>query len=221
MTVNFGESQIASGDDSFYEIDARDVGISVAGQSLRGDLSVGKFLDMGLRRVTPTHDLNAQQIVELAGLVSPSRLEVIAYQHMPIFHMEHCVFCRFLSDDTDHTNCGHPCEKHRVAVQDSSGRRHAVLADVGCRNTVFGAEAQSATDFMNSFLEAGIRRFRLEFVHQESEQVRGIVTAFQRFLAGEMSVAQLHQTLDKYSPQRTTQGSLFVPDNFKQLVQLQ
>lgn len=184
-------------------------------------ISVGKFLDMGLRRVTPTHDLNAQQIVELAGLVSPSRLEVIAYQHMPIFHMEHCVFCRFLSDGTDHTNCGHPCEKHRIAVQDSSGRQHAVLADVGCRNTVFGAEAQSATDFMNSFLEAGIRQFRLEFVHQESEQVRGIVTAFQRFLAGHMSVAQLHQTLDKYSPQRTTQGSLFVPDNFKQLVQLQ
>ena len=184
-------------------------------------ISVGKFLDMGLRRVTPTHDLNAQQIVELANLVSPSRLEVIAYQHMPVFHMEHCVFCRFLSDGTDHTNCGHPCEKHRIAVQDSSGRQHAVLADVGCRNTVFGAEAQSAADHMHSFLEAGIRQFRLEFVHQEPEQVEGIITAFQRFLDGHMSVAQLHQTLDKYSPQRTTQGSLFVPDNFKQLVQLQ
>ena len=184
-------------------------------------ISVGKFLDMGLRRVTPTHDLNAQQIVELAALVPPARLEVIAYQHLPVFHMEHCVFCRFLSDGTDHTNCGHPCEKHRIAVQDSSGRQHAVLADVGCRNTVFGAEAQSAADHMHSFLEAGIRQFRLEFVHQEPEQVGGIVTAFQRFLDGHMSVAQLHQILDKYSPQRTTQGSLFVPDNFKQLVQLQ
>ncbi|MCP4812745.1 MAG: U32 family peptidase [Planctomycetaceae bacterium] len=184
-------------------------------------ISVGKFLDMGLRRVTPTHDLNAQQIVELASQVSPSKLEVIAYQHMPVFHMEHCVFCRFLSEGTDHTNCGHPCEKHRIAVQDSSGRQHAVLADVGCRNTVFGAEAQSAADHMHSFLEAGIRQFRLEFVHQEPEQVGGIITAFQRFLAGDISVAQLHQTLDKHSPQRTTQGSLFVPDNFKQLVQLQ
>ena len=184
-------------------------------------ISVGKFLDMGLRRVTPTHDLNAQQIVELASQVSPSKLEVIAYQHMPVFHMEHCVFCRFLSEGTDHTNCGHPCEKHRIAVQDSSGRQHAVLADVGCRNTVFGAEAQSAADHMHSFLEAGIRQFRLEFVHQEPEQVGGIITAFQRFLAGDISVTQLHQTLDKYSPQRTTQGSLFVPDHFKQLVQLQ
>ncbi len=184
-------------------------------------ISVGKFLDMGLRRVTPTHDLNAQQIVELASQVSPSKLEVIAYQHMPVFHMEHCVFCRFLSEGTDHTNCGHPCEKHRIAVQDSSGRQHAVLADVGCRNTVFGAEAQSAADHMHSFLEAGIRQFRLEFVHQEPEHVGGIITAFQRFLAGDISVAQLHQTLDKHSPQRTTQGSLFVPDHFKQLVQLQ
>ncbi len=179
------------------------------------------FFGMGLRRITPTHDLNAQQIIDLAQQTPASAMEVIAYQHLPVFHMEHCVFCRFLSKGTDHTNCGHPCEKHKIAVQDARGRQHAILADVGCRNTVFGAEAQSATDFINKFLDAGIGHFRLEFVHQKPEQVTGITTAFQQFLNQDIRRSQLQQALEEYSPQRTTQGSLFVPENFKQLVQLQ
>ncbi|MCH2180964.1 MAG: U32 family peptidase [Mariniblastus sp.] len=189
--------------------------------NLANRIAVETFLAIGLRRATPTHDLNAQQIVDLARQIDPGRLEVIAYQHLPVFHMEHCVFCRFLSEGTDHTNCGHPCEKHRVAVQDSTGRRHAVLADVGCRNTVFGAEAQVATDFLPAMLEAGIRHFRLEFVHQSPEQVAGITTAFQQYLRQDVNRGQLQQALSQHSPQRTTQGSLFVPDQFKQLVQLQ
>ena len=176
---------------------------------------------IGLRRITPTHDLNAQQIIDLARQVAPGRLEVIAYQHLPVFHMEHCVFCRFLSAGTDHTNCGHPCEKHRVAVEDSSGRRHAVLADVGCRNTVFGAEAQVATHFLPAMLQAGISQFRLEFVHQSPEQVAGVTTAFQKYLQRDINQGQLQQSLAKHSPQRTTEGSLYVPEKFKQLVQLQ
>ena len=179
-----------------------------------------KFSEMGLRRVAPTHDLNAQQIIELAQLGNAPQLEVIAFHHLPVFHMEHCVFCRFLSEGTDHTNCGHPCEKHRVAVQDSTGRQHAVLADVGCRNTVFGAEAQSAAEFLSPFLNAGITQFRLEFVHQEPPQVKHIIKAFQSFLAGDLRLPQLKQTLSQHSSQGTTAGSLYVPDDFKKLVQL-
>lgn len=184
-------------------------------------IAMQTFMAIGLRRITPTHDLNAQQIIDLARQVPPGRLEVIAYQHLPVFHMEHCVFCRFLSAGTDHTNCGHPCEKHRVAVEDSTGRRHAVLADVGCRNTVFGAEAQVATDFLPAMLQAGITQFRLEFVHQSPEQVAGVTNAFQKYLQRDIHQEQLQQALAKHSPQRTTEGSLYVPEKFKQLVQLQ
>ncbi|MCH2177362.1 MAG: U32 family peptidase [Mariniblastus sp.] len=197
--------------------------------SLDGDFSLNvanviafrKFAEMGVRRMAPTHDLNAQQIMELAHLGNPAQLEVIAFHHLPVFHMEHCVFCRFLSKGTDHTNCGHPCEKHRVAVQDSAGRQHAVLADVGCRNTVFGAEAQSAAAFMSPFLNAQITQFRLEFVHQEPTAVREIITAFQSFLAGDLGLNQLQRNLNQNASQGTTAGSLYVPDDFKKLVQLQ
>lgn len=39
--------------------------------------------------------------------------------------------------------CGHPCEKSNVHLRDEQGKDHLVLADMGCRNTVFNAAAQS------------------------------------------------------------------------------
>ena len=45
------------------------------------------------------------------------------------------------------------------------------MADVGCRNTVFGAEAQEASLHLDAWRAAGIRHFRLEFVHESAEQV--------------------------------------------------
>ena len=177
-------------------------------------LTTRALLDLGLTRITPTHDLNARQITELAGLVGPERLEVIAYQHLPVFHTEHCVFCRFLSEGTDYTNCGHPCESHRVALRDERGVQHPVMADVGCRNTVFEGRPQVAGLHLEDWLAAGLREFRLEFVHETPEQVRGVIRLHRAALAGELDLAELQEGLDTLADQGTTEGSLFVPNDF-------
>ncbi|MGE3536399.1 MAG: DUF3656 domain-containing protein [Candidatus Tectimicrobiota bacterium] len=174
-------------------------------------LTARTYLDMGLLAITPTHDLNAQQIADLTQHLPAAALEVVVYQHLPVFHTEHCVFCRFLSTGTDYTNCGHPCEQHRIALQDRAGRLHPVLADVGCRNTVFGAEAQVAVRHLPLWLAAGLRHFRLEFVHEGAEDVQQIVLAFQRALAGDLSYESLERELQRRAPQGLTEGSLFVP----------
>ena len=85
------------------------------------------------------------------------RLEVVLHQHLPIFHTEHCVFCRFLSDGNSKEDCGHPCEHHSVHLRDAGGQDHLVLADMGCRNTVFNAEAQSGLPHAAALQRAGFR----------------------------------------------------------------
>lgn len=179
------------------------------------------YLAMGVDRLTPTHDLNAAQVAELARTAGADRIEVVAYQHLPVFHTEHCVFCRFLSTGTSYRDCGRPCEKHSLALQDSAGRAHAVLADVGCRNTVFGAEAQEASRHFEEWKRAGIRHFRLEFVHESAEEVEEIVRAFASALAGEITAQELGARLKKFAPQGTTEGSLFVPADYLKLTTLQ
>jgi len=174
-------------------------------------LTARALLELGLTRLTPTHDLNGAQIAALARAIGSDRLEVIAYHHLPVFHTEHCVFCRFLSAGHDYRDCGHPCERHRVALRDANGRSHPVMADVGCRNTVFGAEAQEASRHLEAWLGAGIRHFRLEFVHESGEQVTQIAQAWARALAGELPADHLARVLREAAPQGTTEGSLFVP----------
>jgi putative protease len=177
-----------------------------AANSLTADM----YLASGLERITPTHDLNAAQITALARQSGAHRLEVIAYQHLPVFHTEHCVFCRFLSTGTSYKDCGRPCEQHQVALQDQSGRAHPVMADVGCRNTVFGAEAQEASAHLSAWREAGIAHYRLEFVHESPAELTAVATAFREALAGHISTPQLTAKLRSAAPCGITEGSLFV-----------
>jgi putative protease len=184
-------------------------------------LAASTFMDLGLSRVTPAYDLNAAQVADLARDVGAGKIEAVAYQHLPVFHTEHCVFCRFLSSGTSYRDCGRPCEKHRVALRDQSGRAHPVIADVGCRNTVFGAEAQEASAHLEDWRRAGIRHFRLEFVHESASQVRRVFSAFEAALRGSMTAAQLARELRAIAPEGTSEGSLFVPREYLVLPILQ
>ncbi len=132
------------------------------------------YLAQGCARLTPTHDLNAAQITALARDIGAQYLEVALFHHLPVFHTEHCVFCRFLSTGTSYLDCGRPCETHQIALRDERGRAHPVMADVGCRNTVFGAEAQQPGQHLREWLKAGIGHFRVEFAHETQSEVAAI-----------------------------------------------
>jgi putative protease len=177
-----------------------------AANTLTADLLFG----LGVEILAPTHDLNAAQVADLARQVGGHRIEAVVYQHLPVFHTEHCVFARFLSTGKSYVDCGRPCEHHRVELRDTSGRAHPVLADVGCRNTVFGAEAQQASAHLASWRDAGISRFRLEFAHESGQEVVAVTRAFEDALAGFLTAQELAARLRKISPSGITEGSLLV-----------
>jgi putative protease len=95
-------------------------------------------------------------------------------------------------------------------LRDVNGRAHPLVADVGCRNTVFGAESQEASAWLDDWRGAGICHFRLEFAHESAADVVAITRAFSQTLEGGRPHAQLAKDLKRYSPQGTTAGSLFV-----------
>jgi putative protease len=184
-------------------------------------ITAAEMLALGLDMLTPTHDLNAAQVADLARAVGANGIEAVAFHHLPVFHTEHCVFCRFLSTGSSYRDCGRPCDEHRLALRDSSGRAHPVMADVGCRNTVFGAEAQQASAHLDAWLAAGIRHFRLEFAHESAAQVVAVARAFADALAGSLDSVELQRKLARISPGGITEGSLFVPPDYLELPVLQ
>ncbi len=141
----------------------------------------------GLERITASYDLNLQQLLDLSAGVESSRLEVTLHQHMPLFHMEHCLFCAFLSEGHDHTDCGRPCEQHSVTLRDRSGVEHPLRADLGCRNTLFNGTAQTGVEGLPALHQAGVRHVRLELLDEGAEATRRRVLLYADALAGRLA----------------------------------
>jgi len=162
----------------------------------------------GLERVTASYDLNVEQLVGLLQAAPPAWFEITIHQHIPMFHMEHCVFCAFLSKGTDYTNCGRPCDKHQVQLRDRVGAVHPVKADVACRNTVFNALAQTGAEYVARFLALGARRFRLEFLNDSPEQVTQTIGMYRRLLRGEVDGGHLWRELKLINRLGVTRGQM-------------
>jgi len=172
-----------------------------------------------LSRLAPTHDLDAAQLAGLARALGPTRardqLEAIVYSRLAVFHTEHCVFCRFLSSGDSYLDCGHPCEKHTLHLRDSEGGDNVVLADQGCRNTVFAARAQSGAFELARLARAGYGTLRLELVDEPAAVVRPLLRRHMRALGGEDAPGALWRYLDtlpdaRGNVQGVTSGSLRV-----------
>jgi putative protease len=165
------------------------------------------FHRMGLERITVSHDLNLAQILALLKSAPPDWFELTIHHHMPMFHMEHCVFAAFLSEGTDHTNCGRPCDTRRVHLRDRVGMEHPLRADVGCRNTLFHAVPQSGAGSFPEFLSAGLRHFRIELLEETADEARRIIRAHQSLLSGKTDGATLWKDLKASSQIGVTRGT--------------
>jgi putative protease len=170
-------------------------------------LTASVFKSHGLERLTISHDLNAEQIRSLLRQAPPDWFELTLHHHMPLFHMEHCVFAAFLSEGTDCTNCGRPCEAHRVHLRDRVGIAHPLRADVGCRNTLFQATAQTGAAFFEDFFAAGLRTFRVELLEEDAAETTHILLAYNDLLASRRSGPSLHRSLHALSQIGVTTGT--------------
>jgi U32 family peptidase len=161
-------------------------------------------------RLTASYDLNIDQLTALIRSCPRDWFEVTVHQHMPMFHMEHCVFCAFLSEGTDYTNCGRPCDEHQVKLRDRVGTDHILLADAGCRNTVFNGVAQTGAEYIHRLIQLGVYNFRLEFVNETPAEVIQTIGYYQQLLGGQISGTDLWQSLQLSNQLGVTRGSLGV-----------
>jgi putative protease len=158
-------------------------------------LSADLFISEGLERLTPSYDLDITQLLELLRSSPPAWFELTLHQHIPMFHMEHCVFAAFLSEGKDHLTCGRPCDHHRIAVRDRIGESHPIRADVGCRNTVFNSRPQSGASHLPQLIATGLRHFRLELLDESPEEAVRLLQSYREALAGHTDPSHLARSL--------------------------
>lgn len=177
-------------------------------------LTFKKLIDWGAQRVTASYDLNRDQLIELASACPGSRLEVVVHQHMPMFHMEHCVFCSVLSPGKNKSDCGRPCDRHDVKLRDRVGAEHVLHADIGCRNTLYNASAQSGAEAVAPLIELGVRHFRIELLRDlEAVQAQRLVELYLQLVQGQIQGSKVWQELKADNRIGVTRGTLEQPRN--------
>ncbi|MFA5057932.1 MAG: DUF3656 domain-containing protein [Opitutaceae bacterium] len=190
------------------------------GRRLRGDysLNVANPLTAGyllrrqaLERVTASYDLNIQQLEALLRAAPPAWFDITIHQHMPLFHMEHCVFCAFLTSGHDYRDCGRPCDRVDLRLRDRVGAELPVKADAGCRNTVFNNRAQTGAEYVSRLLALGARAFRVEFLHEPAAELAETVRRYQQLLRGEITGAELWREFKLLNQLGVTRGQMETP----------
>jgi putative protease len=127
---------------------------------------------------------------------------------MPLFHMEHCVFCAFLTKGKDYRDCGRPCDTREVRLRDRVGALHTLKADAGCRNTLYNARAQTGAEYAQHLVSLGASAFRIEFLHESTDEVARTLASYRNLLRGEITGPELWRELKATNQLGVTRGTL-------------
>jgi putative protease len=191
---------------------------AAARPALHGDFSLNvtnsvtahHLFSLGLCTITLAHDLDRVQALALLSAAPAGRFTVALHHHIAAFHTEHCVYAHTLSRGRDFRTCGRPCEAHEISLRDRLGLEHPVIVDVGCRNTVFNAQAQSAASLVPAFLAAGVRRFRVELVRESRAEAARVLSAYEDLLSDRCSAAEAVRRAGVHEQFGVTRGTMMV-----------
>jgi len=176
--------------------------------NVSNELTAQLFFKSGLERLVPSYDMNWGQFEAMMRRSRPDRFEAVIHQHMPMFHMEHCVFAAFLSKGKDHRDCGRPCDLHKIELKDRTGALFPVLADTGCRNTVFNSVPQSAAEYISRMKEVGIRWFRVDLLRESPEEVGRLLDHYASVVNGTDDGRQTWKKVKAMNQLGVTRGTL-------------
>ena len=162
----------------------------------------------GVERMVPSYDLSWTQLAAMLRRFPPRLFEAVVHQHMPMFHMEHCAIAANLSAGSSYRDCGRPCDRHQTDLRDRVGKANPLVADVGCRNTVYNADAQSALEFIPRMRQMGLCDFRVELLREKPSEVSPLLNRYADVLAGRTKPNDAFRSLRVINQLGLTRGTL-------------
>lgn len=125
--------------------------------------TAAEFFARGVRRLTASVELTADEIAALVAPWGGAGFEVVAYGRPEGMTIEHCVLSAAF--DRVATTCRDLCvQRHpRVALTDPAGYTFPVATDAACRNRLLHSRPIEGSEFVPQLWQAGVRAYRLLF----------------------------------------------------------
>ncbi len=172
------------------------------------EITADVLASLGLSRITASYDLNIGQLASLRCQASHLPLEVVIHQHVPMFHMAHCVTASHLSEGNDCRSCGAPYRGHTVQLRDRKGIDHLMLHDATGRSTVYTGRVQTAAELQPALRALNIGHWRVEMLDERPEDVRQLVDLYSGWIGGTVTPDALVRHLKARNPAGVTRGTL-------------
>jgi putative protease len=176
--------------------------------NVANEITAALLAEHGVRRMVPSYDLSWTQLAAMLRRFPAGMFEAVVHQHIPMFHMEHCAIAANLSTGSSYRDCGRPCDRHQTDLRDRVGKANPLVADVGCRNTVYNADAQSALEFIPRMRQIGLCDFRVELLREKPNEVRPLLDRYADVLAGRTKPTDAFRSLRVINQLGVTRGTL-------------
>ena len=184
-------------------------------------LTAAMYLALGLSRITPTHDLNGAQVAELARRIGADKHRGGGVPASAGFSYRALRVLPLPLEGNQLSRLRAPLRKASRRAEGLARPRPSGDGRRGMPQHRFWRRGAGGEPSSRRVARAGIRHFRLEFVHESAAQVKEIARLFAAALAGETTAQQLSGELKQFAPQGTTEGSLFIPADYLKLPILQ
>ena len=134
-------------------------------------LTVAELLGLGASAVTPAFEVDGRALETWIASGFGPYLEVVMYQHVPLFVTRHCLYAAHLAGARSASGCGSVCRNGTLRLTDRRGAEHSVLADQGCISTIYEGRPRELRDLRRR----GIGRYRAELLDEPPEAVARLV----------------------------------------------
>lgn len=156
-----------------------------ASLNVANELAARELIECGLRRWTPAHEVDGPRLSAILRWIPATSVEVVMHEHVPLFHMRHCLFAACLSDGPRCGDCGWRCRSHELYLRDRAAVLHLVWPESSGRNTVFGAVVRSLAESPGGLKQLGVRHYRVELLRETPADLPALLDSYVRILADE------------------------------------
>jgi putative protease len=164
--------------------------------NIANELAASVLMSWGVSKMTPSYDLSIDQLRALVNATSPAWFEQAIYDHLPMFHTEHCVAANMLSTGKDNCTCGRPC-RNTIELEDAKSLRYQFSTDAACRSTIYHPTVFCAAAHIESLKTIGLRRFRISLLNEDPMQTKTILNSFADLLIGKMTASETLAAITK------------------------
>lgn len=136
--------------------------------------------ELGVKETTLSPELTLKQV---RRIIENSKIpcEVVVQGYLMLMVMEYCPIEAVMNPKQKEGNCSR-CRNNQFGLKDRLGKIFPIMTDESCRTHLLNSQKLCLLGHIPELYKAGIRKIRLDFTIEDSEEVKETIEAYRETL---------------------------------------